>query len=78
MAATCYMFSLQYVTIMNIHINIITYCDKLCHAKYYMFSLQSVTLMNIHDNIVMTKCSMMSNERVTCSLCRLLHLGIFM
>ena len=43
-------------------------------ATCYMFSLQYVTLMNIHVNIVVTKCSMLSNERVTCSLCRLLHL----
>ena len=47
-------------------------------ATCYMFSLQYVTHMNIHVNIVATKCSMLSNERVTCSLCRLLHLGIFM
>ena len=75
---TCYMFSLPSVTLMNIHVNNITCCGKLCIATCNMFSLQSVTHMNIHDNIVMTKCSMMSNERVTCSLCRLLHLGIFM
>ena len=49
---TCYMFSLQSVTLMmNIHVNIITCCDKVYNAKCYMFSLQSVTIVNIQYSI---------------------------